>query len=356
VPFRQPPFQEAINPRDLAARMRTNPKAAVPFLENGEIAKWFATNGWAFPVPGAPARGIAAVQQFFEYMGLSKPPSLTLSESVRHFDCQPKSTVSGSLTIRTAARKWVYADVTSDAPWLSVTTPGVSGPQQATISYEIASDLLPPGDKREAVLHVTGNTGQKLTARVTATLGRPRKGAKKSRRSSSPVVLGAMAGLSYRLALAIPADFWARGSGDGLAHWLRPALSEDRFLHSFILATWWVGALAGVAVAKRQGGKLVDLFCGALTGAFSGLVGAATAGCLVGLLDAVPRAILARLATPQVQPVVAELLWIALASSCWAVGGAVIGGILGLFGTTGRRFLAFLAAPVAWLAGDISEG
>jgi hypothetical protein len=354
VPFSRPPFQGALNPRDLAARMRANPKAAVPLLENGEIASWFETNGWTYPVPGAPARGVAAVQQFFEHMGLSKPPPLTLAETSHHFDCEPGETASGKLTIRTAARKWVYAEVASDVPWLRVTTPSVSGAQQAIVSFEINCKALPRGAAHETTLRVTGNAGQALTARVTVKVREARRATPRRRtpRSSSPILSGALVGLFYRLLLSLPVDFWARGAAGGLEHWQHSALSEDGFLRSFVMATWWIGGAAGLVVARRQGGKLPDLFCGAIAGSFAGLAAAATAGCVVGLLDAGPRLVLAQLAAPSLPPVVAELLWVALAATCWGVGGALIGGVLGLCGRAGRTLLDRVAAPITLLVGD----
>ena len=85
VPFTRPPFQGATSPRGMAERMRTNPKLAVPLLESGEVQRWFEANGWKYPVPGTPARGVGAVQQFFECLGLSKPPPVALSESEMRF-------------------------------------------------------------------------------------------------------------------------------------------------------------------------------------------------------------------------------------------------------------------------------
>lgn len=61
--------------------MRANSKAAVTLLESGEVLRWFGSNNWNYPVQGPPIKGLAGVQQFFEAMGLSKPPALHLSQS-----------------------------------------------------------------------------------------------------------------------------------------------------------------------------------------------------------------------------------------------------------------------------------
>src|SRR5262249_11752199 len=152
------------------------------------ISGWFAMNGWTYPIPGAPARGVAAVQQFFEHMGLSKPPALTLVESNQHFDCESVQPVSGKLNIRTTDRKWVYAEATSDKPWLRVPTPSISGPQQAMVAFEIDPKAVPAGAPQSATLRVMGNAGQSLTARVTATSrGKRRSARKPSRDASSPL-------------------------------------------------------------------------------------------------------------------------------------------------------------------------
>ena len=175
VPFPKPPFQGVTTPRELAERMRAQPKPAVPLLEAGDVERWFNSNGWAYPVQGPTARGVAAVQQFFEGMGLSKPPPLQLSESAVRLHCEHPEPARGQVTLRTPAKKWVYAHVASDAGWLRVTTPRVSGPQQATISFEADPELMPPGRTHEATLQVAGNAGQKLTLRIEVDVDRPKE-------------------------------------------------------------------------------------------------------------------------------------------------------------------------------------
>src|SRR5207253_3709734 len=66
VPFTRPPFVGVGSPREIAEQMRVRPKEAAPVLESGEVQQWFLANGWTYPVSGPTARGVAAVQQFFE--------------------------------------------------------------------------------------------------------------------------------------------------------------------------------------------------------------------------------------------------------------------------------------------------
>src|SRR5262249_31586992 len=79
-PFPLPPFEGAGTPRELAERMRGKPKQAAPLLADGTVARWFLANGWPYPIHGAAAQGVGAVQQFFEGMGLSRVPPVRVSE------------------------------------------------------------------------------------------------------------------------------------------------------------------------------------------------------------------------------------------------------------------------------------
>ena len=44
------------------------------------MAAWYAANGWAYPVQGPASTGLAAVQQFFEALGLTAPPKVEISD------------------------------------------------------------------------------------------------------------------------------------------------------------------------------------------------------------------------------------------------------------------------------------
>jgi hypothetical protein len=356
MPFAHAPFQGAASPRQIAERMRAHPKQAVPLLENGEIARWFKANGWNFPVPGQPARGVAAVQQFFECMGLSKPPPLQLSDTQLQFVCTPPDMVQSKVTLRTTSKKWVYAEVDTDAPWLRITTPSVSGPQQAQIAFEIDSTLMDPGQTHEGVVRVVANAGQKLAVGVQVECHRPHESY--TRRLLRPFFVGALLALVLRMLLTGPADLYARGWGQSggfawpVTPWVHTAGSENSFLKRFVWATWWPGIFIGAGMIWRRGGRMTDIFCGAVAGAFAGLLAAATLGCLLLVLDAVPAALLARLSVP---PAFASsrafgmLLWIVLAPLCWALLGGGAGFLLSSLGQRGLRLLSLAAEPLAWL-------
>jgi len=356
IPFAQLPFQGAASPRQMAERMRANPKQAVPFLENGEIARWFQLNGWTYPVSDPPARGVAAVQQFFEGMGLSKPPPLQLSEQNLHFFCTQPEVVQARVTLRTGAKKWVYAQADSDKPWLRVTTPSVSGPQQAQVAFEIDSTLLDAGGLHLGMISLTANAGQKLTVRVQVNCTRPYEPF--TRRLLRPFFVGALLALLLRLVLTGPADLYARGWGQAAgaawtqAPWIYVAGAENQFLKRFILATWWAGIFLGAALVRRRGGRWTDVFCGGIAGAFAGVITAGTLGCLLLVFDAVPGALLTHWISPQSfanAPAAWTLLWIVLASACWALIGGGAGFLLSSFGQRGLPLLQAAAGLLVWL-------
>ncbi|MHB1424031.1 MAG: hypothetical protein ACYC3I_12715 [Gemmataceae bacterium] len=356
VAFAEGPFQGASSPRQIAERMRANPKQAVPLLENGEIARWFQINGWAYPVSGPAARGVAAVQQFFEGMGLSKPPPLQLSDQELQFFCTPPEVVQAKVTLRTSAKKWVYAQIDSDKPWLRVTTPAVSGPQQAQIAFEVDSTLMDAGGLHLGTLTITANAGQKLVVLVQVVCNRPHEPF--TRRLLRPFFVGAFLALLLRLLLTGPADLYARGWGHlkdtawTQAPWVYTAGVESYFLKRFILATWWIGIFLGAVLVWRRGGRWTDVFCGGVAGAFAGVLAAGTLGCVLLVFDAVPGALLTRWTSPKsfdAAPALWTLLWIGLTSACWALLGGGAGFLLSGLGQRGLRWLRAAAEPLAWL-------
>jgi hypothetical protein len=172
-PFPEPIFAGADTPRALAKRMEADPKAAAPFLESGAVAHWFAENGWGYPVMGPTAPGVAAVQQFFEAMGLAQPPRVRLAEAAAAFTCGFPEVFRAKVVLQTKARRWVYAQATSEVSWLKIPVPFVSGPRQAVIEYEVDSSLLEPDRTHETYLPIVANSGQRFVFRVRVHVERP---------------------------------------------------------------------------------------------------------------------------------------------------------------------------------------
>jgi hypothetical protein len=363
-PFPRPPFKGAASPRDMAERMRIQPKQAVPVLESDEVARWFALNGWTYPVLGPTARGVAAVQQFFEGMGLSRPPPVELVESVFNVSCAAGEIVPGQVVLRTSAKKWIYAGAQSDRPWLKVTASHVNGPQQAVLPFEVHASELPRGRVHEATLSIVANAGQKLSAQIrlelTGSEPPPRHGCK------HPLLVGAVVALLLRLALALPADLYARlwmaspvsGTPTGtLVSWLQVPTDISAYARQFVFATWWLGAIAGALVLWRRGGYKTDILCGLVGGGVAGLAVSATVACLLPALDVLPRWTLREVARSLTHsslassPWLGTALWIVLAAGCWALQGAVAGFVLGFVGHPGARLIDRLANVLARVLG-----
>jgi hypothetical protein len=358
LPFTQGPFKGASTPREMAEKMRKHPKAAAPLLENGEIARWFASNGWAYPVAGPPAPGVAAVQQFFECMGLSKPPPLHLSETVFNYLVVPPEMQRGQVTLRTTAKKWVYAQADSDKPWLRVTTPVAGGPQQAQFAFEVDSSLMQENQIHEGTVQLVANAGQKLSVRVVVDVRHPHEPL--TRRLLRPFFVMTFLFLLLRVLLVPIADLLGRIIlGDvgphprgTLQRWTTPATSEEAYFQVFVLATFWIGGIVGVIVVAQRRGRLTDYVCGLLAGCGVGLAGSATLACLLSAGDLLPRLLLRLLSTPRtdsLSPWLVTPMWILLACFCWTVLGAAFGFVLTILGPLGARVVDWLGSPVAWL-------
>lgn len=374
-PFPKTPFQGARTPRELAERMRLQPKSAGPILEGNEVPRWFAANGWKYPVQGTPAKGVAGVQQFFEAMGLSKPPPLKLSQSEVRFAIAYPQSLKFQVSLQTTSRKWVYAHVTSGAPWLKVLTPQVAGPQKAAIGLEIDTQAM-PGQRAESAVQLVANGGQKLALRVAVEAQGVRAAAPPA--WLKPVLAAAFAFFLLRLALVPVVEFGGRAAvvhhaaikvkevpaPDSpvmrTAGWLQlpwiailtgkdeaisvklfnpqfeGAVSAREFRHHYagalvrtlILWTWWIGAVVGVIVVwRRSGGG--DAVWGLLAGAVAGILVSATVACLFLVLEIVPHALAAKVLGPT-DGVAAWFVWVLLALAGWTLCGLALGIVLSL--------------------------
>src|SRR5262249_1218246 len=168
--------------------------------------------------------------------------------------------------LRTEAKKWVYGRVESDAPWLRVTAANVSGPQQAVISFAVDSYDLAPGRQYDANLRIVANAGPALAAHVRAR-AEARVAAPIQRPTARPFGVGAVAGLVFRLLLAVGGDLYARvlmgGSTAGsFASWLETPAITGPFVKHLVLATWWLGAVVGVFLLWRRRRQGAHFLCG----------------------------------------------------------------------------------------------
>jgi hypothetical protein len=394
-PYPRPPFQGAKTPRELAEKMRVQPKAAGPALEAGEVQRWFAANNWKYPVIGTPAKGVAGVQQFFEAMGLSKPPKVQLSQSEVRIVGQYPQTMRFQVSLQTTARKWVYAQATSDSPWLKVLNPQIGGPQKATLGLEIDTETL-PGAQAEGNVQVLANAGQKLKLRVHAQAqglpGRMPTG------WLGPLVAAGLAFFLVRLTLVPIVDLGGRAAAvEAAARRLERPLSADsplrkvggwlplpwtsilagteapipstvfnpqstgevsarEFRHYYasylirnlILWTWWLGAVAGGFVMWRQGGP-GDVAWGIVAGAVAGAMVSATVACLFLVLEIVPHFLASLVLSATASGVAAWLVWVVLALLGWTAIGVAGAALLALVPPLRTGLLAPLQRGIAGL-------
>jgi len=379
-PFGRPPFQGAKTPREMAERMRTHPKAAVPLLENGEIGRWFAGNGWNYPVRGAPARGVAGVQQFFEAMGLSRPPAVQISQPEVRFACVYPEKARFQVTLHTSARKWVYAQVESDSPWLKVLTPQVAGPQQAAIAFEVTSRGA-RGGRAEGRLSIVANSGQTLAVRVYGEI-RGKGGGKASGLVNAIVAMG-LACFLLRLVLVPVVDVAARGRAsvqaaarleqppgedsplNRVGGWLHlpwagilagaestfPAdlinpgaagqvdaglyrhYFDSYFVRHVVTWLWWLGALAGVGYMWRHGEGLRDLLWGVVAGIVAGVVLSASLACVLRTVEILPHVLWGQGGAPGPFRL---FIWVLVVLGYWTGLGAGLGFLLNLAGPVRR--------------------
>jgi len=192
----------AKSPRQVAEKAKANPREAAPYLEKGAVAAWYQSNGWTYPVQGPPASGLAALQQYFEALGLVNAPKVEISTQRLQLTGIPGTTLDVSVQVQTTEKKPVFAHATTTTPWIQVGKPVLSG-ATARIPLRIPSVPAAAGsDPLRGQVQVIANGNQRFNVEVnlTVTGGRGIKAA-------APV-------LSMDQAMAAPAH---QSSGDWFA-------------------------------------------------------------------------------------------------------------------------------------------
>jgi hypothetical protein len=418
-PYPKAPFQGVRTQREMAEKMRAQPKVAVPVLESGDVQRWFALNGWTYPVPGTPVKGVGGVQQFFEGMGVSKSPPVELAPRELRLTCKLNDTQKTHVTLQTAKKKWVFAEIRSDSSWLKPIHTQVAGPQKASIPLEIDTHHWGMEPRAEGKLTVEANGGQKLTLKVTVDV-QGASSALKPRPASIPepapfdfssiasdapaaaapsiektrvaeaaaaisialpgglkfvpalatmvfvclmlrIVLIPLVDLAGRpmIASAAASKLGVEPTSDSKFHeaggwlllpWLailgdvdekfpasvfRPGPGEvnttefrhyfvSYFVRWFVLCTFWIGAIIGVALVLRRGGTTSDVPWAIVAGAGAGLAGAATLAALFMAGEMLPHAVW-QLAVGAHGGAGYLALWSLIAVACWLLIGIALG-------------------------------
>ncbi len=113
-PFPEGVLAGATTPRQLAEKAAKAAKEAARLVESGAVQRWYQTNGWLYPVSGPPASGPAAVQQYFEALGVSSPPRVSLSEETIELSSVPEERIEYVLTVHTQDNRPAVAHGKSD--------------------------------------------------------------------------------------------------------------------------------------------------------------------------------------------------------------------------------------------------
>lgn len=166
IPFSKGCLAGAISPRKLASLAKVNPKDAGKLFEDNSVQDWYKSNGWTYPVPGPAASGVAAVQQFFEALGLVEAPQVFLEPRSHECSGYPGEKISLSFTVMSSEKRHVYAHATNTptAPWI-ICKPTGSEKNRAIIAVEVLIPDYPPG-QIEGRINIFSNGGKIFRPRI----------------------------------------------------------------------------------------------------------------------------------------------------------------------------------------------
>lgn len=165
-PFSSGVLAGSRSPRDLAMKAKQHIKEAAPCFEQGEVEVWYKENGWIYPVQGPVFSGIHAIQQFFEALGLVKPPPVAIDTQAITWSGDPGERLTWEIKVESPEKKPVYAYALSDQPWVQPEKAKLSG-RTASISVVVPSVPSKPGKTLSARVTVHSNGNQRFEVPVS---------------------------------------------------------------------------------------------------------------------------------------------------------------------------------------------
>jgi hypothetical protein len=164
IPFAEGVLAGSLSPRQLAEKAKANPAEAAPHFESGAVSRWFVANGLQYPVQGPTAPGMAGVQQFFEALGLAKPPKIDFAPPPLEFAGDPGQTFETTLDVSTPDKKLVYAYLSSEEPWIE----GTPKPAGRSCAIAVKVTMPPrPGETLTPKVAVHANGNRKFPVPIT---------------------------------------------------------------------------------------------------------------------------------------------------------------------------------------------
>ncbi|GIW81562.1 MAG: hypothetical protein KatS3mg105_3369 [Gemmatales bacterium] len=158
----------AMSPRDIALKAKESPNEAAELFEQGAVQKWYADNGWSYPVSHPCGQGKGAIQQFFEALGLTQPPMLKIRPKYLGFRGIVGERCLFILKLFTKENKPVYARATTNVDWLQ---PGI--PEYLGNKVHIPFELTIPDFPKQTVtarIMVEGNGKQQFVVPISVTV------------------------------------------------------------------------------------------------------------------------------------------------------------------------------------------
>jgi hypothetical protein len=175
-PFPEGLFAGALSPRQVAdlakEHLRSHLKETAALFENGTVAQWYQDNGWTYPVQGPVAEGASAVQQFFDALGLSRPPRVEISDQSVLLRGNVGVPLQHVLEIKAHERRPIYAHAFSDQPWLEVGRARLNG-RTASLGIPLVVPAVPDreGETLRANVTIIANSKQRFIVPVTLEVG-----------------------------------------------------------------------------------------------------------------------------------------------------------------------------------------
>lgn len=168
-PFPEGALAGAVSPRQLAEKAKEQPKQAAIFFENGAVARWYAENGWHYPVQGPSSTGLGAIQQYYEAHGLARAPKVDISQMQVSLTGKAGEFLRHQIDVYTAENRSVYAIASSNQSWLEIEPTPPRG-RSAPVILVVRSVPDRPGETLQARVSVRANGDQRFNVGVTLTI------------------------------------------------------------------------------------------------------------------------------------------------------------------------------------------